>query len=204
MFGEQHSPGWARYPKHPDLVVALLFENPLCHPSVMIRQAVLRQTGLRYPGDYPHAEEYAFWVRLARHTGLANLTEPLLQYRSHPQQVSRQKSQEQCRSISRIIAEQLAALGLTASPGELALHNLLGMAFNPVPGYRRKLDSWAGRILEANARSAFLPHEQLACQLHDRTAAAIERTQSQLARMTRLRRFHWRLSAGMRHYLPAG
>lgn len=61
---------------------ALLWGNPLCHPSVMYRrQAVLDLGG--YHGGL-HAEDYDLWLRASRRTDLqfANLPEICLSYRA--------------------------------------------------------------------------------------------------------------------------
>jgi glycosyltransferase involved in cell wall biosynthesis len=43
--------------------VALLFNTPLAHPSVLARACVLKARP--YPADAPHAEDYALWCQLA-------------------------------------------------------------------------------------------------------------------------------------------
>jgi glycosyltransferase involved in cell wall biosynthesis len=61
---------------------ALLWGNPLCHPSVMYRrQAILDLGG--YHGGL-HAEDYDLWLRASRRTDLqfANLPEICLSYRA--------------------------------------------------------------------------------------------------------------------------
>lgn len=55
----------------------------LIHPGVMIRRSVLDQSGLynekRSVSGYP--QDYDLWSRVIRHADVANLKEPLLQYR---------------------------------------------------------------------------------------------------------------------------
>jgi len=82
-FGDHPVDPWVRFFDPADLKIALLFENPICHPSVMLRRSVLEAKGLEYP-DVPYAEEYSLWVQLSRISALANLREPLLRYRAHP------------------------------------------------------------------------------------------------------------------------
>ena len=56
--------------------------NPLVHSSVMLRADAARAAG-GWPEDFPFAEDYALWVRLAaRGARLDNLPEPLCRYRA--------------------------------------------------------------------------------------------------------------------------
>ena len=61
---------------------ALLWGNPLCHPSVMFRRQVVLQVG-GYLGGL-HAEDYDLWLRLASNPAIkfANLEVVCLGYRS--------------------------------------------------------------------------------------------------------------------------
>jgi glycosyltransferase involved in cell wall biosynthesis len=57
---------------HTSLLRRLRYENPLSHPSVMIRTSALRACG-PYRELYPGGEDYELWLRLARDWNLANL-----------------------------------------------------------------------------------------------------------------------------------
>jgi len=60
----------------------LVYSNPICHPSVMLRRSLVLQAG-GYLGSI-YAQDYDLWSRLVRDHSVqfANLSEPLLQYRS--------------------------------------------------------------------------------------------------------------------------
>jgi glycosyltransferase involved in cell wall biosynthesis len=60
---------------------ALIWKNPFCHPSIMIKREVLLNVG-GYDGH--HAEDYALWVCLAQNKNIifANIPRPLISYRS--------------------------------------------------------------------------------------------------------------------------
>jgi glycosyltransferase involved in cell wall biosynthesis len=59
----------------------LVFNNPICHPSVMYRKEPICNIGGYLGGQY--AEDYDLWVRLLRDPkiGFANVERPLLGYR---------------------------------------------------------------------------------------------------------------------------
>jgi hypothetical protein len=67
--------------------------NPMAHPTVVMRRAALEAVG-GYRSAYLRAEDYDLWLRLAERGKLANLQEPLLEYRTaghfQPELFSRQ------------------------------------------------------------------------------------------------------------------
>ena len=188
-FGSGANSSWINYTEPEDIRIALLFENPICHPTVMYRQDVLYADG--YPVNYPYAEEYALWLRLAGKTKLANIPSRLMRYRTHAAQVSQQKSREQCCSIDRLHLEQLAALSLYPSPAELKLHHALGSAFYPAPGLRSLLLQWIDKLYRANEIARIYPIELFQSQIQQRLFSTLERTQKKLKHMSPHRRFQW-------------
>lgn len=84
-----------RRPGEPDKVRNLMFFNmPVSHASAMIRCEALRRVGL-YSTDYPVAEDYELFRRIATQYDLANVSECLLYYRLSPmgQSLTRRKRQ---------------------------------------------------------------------------------------------------------------
>ena len=67
---------------------ACLLENPITHPSVMMRRSVLMEHGLRYDPSFQTSQDYELWVRMLQVCKAANLPEPLLLYRVHFNTVS--------------------------------------------------------------------------------------------------------------------
>jgi glycosyltransferase involved in cell wall biosynthesis len=76
----------------------LIKDCAIGHPTVMIRSNVFKDGGVRYPRKFPHAEDYALWCLLIDKYQFANIPEPLLWYRIHPQQVSNKFRQQQRKS----------------------------------------------------------------------------------------------------------
>jgi glycosyltransferase involved in cell wall biosynthesis len=62
--------------------------SPFGHFSVMIRKSVILKNNIHYNEQFKHAEDYAFWVELAKHTKLYNLNEFLMKYRNHSSSIS--------------------------------------------------------------------------------------------------------------------
>ena len=107
------------------LRMALVFENPFCHGTVMFRRELVAEQGLRYDPDYRHAEDYEFWIRCARHARLANLPETLVLYRRHEGSVSALFREQQRATASRIREQQLDSLGLRPNARQLEIHHRL-------------------------------------------------------------------------------
>lgn len=76
---------------HDDIIARLLWASPFAHPTIMMRKNILDKFNYLYNEAYLPAEDYDLWVRLSAVTKFANLPEPLLIYRIHEGQVSRQK-----------------------------------------------------------------------------------------------------------------
>lgn len=74
----------------PDKIAALmLFFNPMCHPTVMIRKSFLKSHNLNYSKEALYAEEYDLWKEVILKGGkLANLPEVLLKYRVHAKSIT--------------------------------------------------------------------------------------------------------------------
>lgn len=73
--------GSLSYPTHHDEIVkALYFRNPVCHPTALIRRDVLLKVG-GYMGGI-HAEDYDLWTRLVeKGYKFGNLSDCLIKYR---------------------------------------------------------------------------------------------------------------------------
>ena len=72
---------------------------PVAHPSVMMRRGAVLQVG-GYRKAFPHAEDYDLWLRMSDlGYAIANLPQPLLNYREHDANVSVVHRQAQMRSV---------------------------------------------------------------------------------------------------------
>ena len=75
-----------------EIQIRLLFNNYFVHSSVMFRKSVIDITGgySEKPEDFP-PEDYELWLRMAHRCKVANLADPLIQYRELPNSISRSK-----------------------------------------------------------------------------------------------------------------
>lgn len=98
---------------HQDLRFILLHVNPFGHGSVLIRKEALVKIGL-YRDDYPAAEDYDLWRRMAHDWLLVQIPESLYWWRQNPEGVSvtRKKAQEEstCRIVQELWKEVIPAM----------------------------------------------------------------------------------------------
>lgn len=77
-----------KYPHNSAILDFIILNNPMSHPTAMIRTSVLREHKIYYDKRYIHAEDYDFWYQISKHAPLHNLQEVLLDYRCHGNNVS--------------------------------------------------------------------------------------------------------------------
>jgi glycosyltransferase involved in cell wall biosynthesis len=129
LIGESGEPrGLYAYPaEHAVIRWRLCFQNPINHPTVMLRTDLLRQVG-GYDPDARVSQDYALWQRLAPVTRFANLPEPLVKLRRHGQSVSARRGQEQTENGIRYGRRIMADL-LGEDPAEAVVRGIWTGAF---------------------------------------------------------------------------
>lgn len=160
-----------------------LFHSPFAQSSVVCRIEVLRTNGLSYDLSMPPVEDYDLWSRLLQYGRGYNLSQPLLQYRAHPAQASRQTQPRVWELASRVAQKNLNGLGAELSldqvqqlrawyydfprrfgQGDLPLAEALLTVLNRFslqPGLdaaevQRLRGCWLGRLLRAAVRGGNL------------------------------------------------
>ncbi|MEC0233184.1 glycosyltransferase family 2 protein [Paenibacillus kribbensis] len=103
---------------HEEIKTWLLFHCCICHPATIIRNSMIHRLGIQYDSDYPHAEDYELWNRLAFQVQMANIPINLLYYRHHNGQVSNQHKAIQDTTARRIRQRQFSQMGLELSDEE--------------------------------------------------------------------------------------
>jgi GT2 family glycosyltransferase len=101
--------------------------NCVAQPSVMARRQSLIDAG-GYTQDFPYAEDYALWLRLARFGKFHNLQEPLVAYRIHLQSGKHRLLRAALRDSTRLKIHAIRHYGFRATPralASIAAHTLL-------------------------------------------------------------------------------
>lgn len=112
----------------------------IVHPSAMISAGACKAIG-GFSDQYRHAEDLDFFLRLGEIGPLANLSEPLLDYRIHGSSVSHLFVIEQSQSARHAIDAALARRGATTPLAKSARHR--ASAVESKAALHRKWTWWA-------------------------------------------------------------
>ena len=106
---------------HDAIRLKLLFNNYLHHPTVMLRKTILDNFNLKYP-DVLHAEDYALWIEMTKYTRIEILSDVLLLYRIHGENISQIHSDFQNQQTSLLRKSQLEFSGINFQEKELLFY----------------------------------------------------------------------------------
>lgn len=139
---------------HDEIKTWLLFHCCMCHPATIIRNSMIHRLGMQYDSNYPHAEDYELWNRLASQVQMANLPINLLYYRQHNGQVSNQHRAIQDATARRIRQRQFSQMGLELSDEENQIMlDILEFKINPYDyNSYAKASGFANWVLGQNSK----------------------------------------------------
>ncbi|HEV7765304.1 MAG TPA: glycosyltransferase [Thermoanaerobaculia bacterium] len=101
--------------------------NCVAQPSVMARRQALIEAG-GYTQEFPFAEDYDLWLRVARLGKFHNLPKPLVAYRIHTQSGKNLRLRPALKDTLRVKLRAIGRYGFPASPrgfASIALHAFL-------------------------------------------------------------------------------
>jgi len=104
-------------PRDEEIRIAMFVNNPMCHPAAMIRREVAIACG-GYRKVLLDADDYDLWLRMSERSQLANLEQPILQYRVHSKQASIVNSRHQMLCV--LAARTAAAFRKQGRPDPLS------------------------------------------------------------------------------------
>lgn len=105
---EKTSRGHRHPTSHEALHLALLFDNPFVHSSVMLRkEAILTVGGYSEDKQRQPPEDYELWSRVVRQFRVANIPEPLTVYREVEGSMSRISERPFIKNVVKIASENL-------------------------------------------------------------------------------------------------
>jgi hypothetical protein len=98
----------------------------------MIRKRVFTELGLKFEEEYLHVEDYALWSKALYKTKLANLSESLLLYRVHKNQISSLHEELQTENKKKVYKIHCNHLGLPVDEESINIYASVAMC---VPMY---------------------------------------------------------------------
>lgn len=155
-------------PLDPDQLHAwLMFRSAHANTTLMGRLGVLREFG--YRDEYPVAEDYELLVRLSRRHRMANLPRVLTCMREHDGRITRGAAQLVRVAKQRLVAAQLARLGIEAREEELHRHFQLTRMrreqWERWPDYLGWARDWLEQLRRRNETAQVYPRAALAAVL---------------------------------------
>jgi hypothetical protein len=100
----------------------MILDNPLFHPSVIMRLEMIRKHGLRFDSTFGQSEDFDLWERASHLMKIDNLDEILLKYRIHGKSITTSRWSEMDEQTCCILARGLNRIGLSLSSNELRFH----------------------------------------------------------------------------------
>lgn len=133
--------------------VDLFFSCGLAHPSIMMRNDVIRALG-GYDMAFEGLEDYELWCRVAREHQVTTLPEVLFRYRVHPGQVTKNPSEKYLTRIRNLKKRQLEELGMETGGEmeEIFFRYCLGEQFTDAEDIQ-SFCAFLKSVLEANQSS---------------------------------------------------
>jgi glycosyltransferase involved in cell wall biosynthesis len=140
----------------------LCLDNPIIHPSVMIRKCVLDQHKLRYDPTYSRSEDFDLWSRMSEHAALDNVPEVLLKYRVHGESITSVARVDMDRQRLEILRRELGKIGMEPTEEELIFHGNAGCGKRMTSRTEiEKAEAWFQRLLDANGRTNHNTHDSM-------------------------------------------
>lgn len=135
---------------------ALCLDNPLCHPSAVIRRSILDFHRLRYNPTYGRTEDFDLWSRIAEFVAIDNIPLVLLQFRVHQKSVTASAYEEMETQTLEILRRELRKLGIDPSDAELRFHRDIGHG-NRLTSREAlvQAEGWLHRLIKANNESGY-------------------------------------------------
>lgn len=144
----------------------LIFGVPISQGASIFRTSVLKGAGVRYQEDWPRvAEDWLFFLDLARHTDLGNVDAPLIHYRRGAQNIRKGQDMDEVRR--KVLSLALPKLGMVPDH-----RNMLNHCLN-IPIFWEKADRrmvrdfhlWLDEVKEINGQKGFFSAQALSDKL---------------------------------------
>lgn len=89
---------------------SMLFYNPFVHSSVLLRKSILDTNHLLYDPAWLHVEDFDLWIRVLQFSKGANLSDVLVQYRFHHEQISSKHFELQLQNTKKLRQDYYVSL----------------------------------------------------------------------------------------------
>ncbi len=140
-------------PKNSDFLKAqLLFGSSLCHPSVILRRELMNSCQIMYNEEFNSSIDYELWAQLLDKAVFTNMQHVLLKYRVHKKQVSDVIKHDQLSNASKIRAELLSKMGISATIEEMQTHE--NICSYTIGKCTDNVFTWLNRLVQINSSNS--------------------------------------------------
>jgi glycosyltransferase involved in cell wall biosynthesis len=139
-----------------EIRVRLFFHNCISQSSVMLRKCML-PCDEPYDPDYPPAEDYHLWVRMAANHPIHLMKHVLIQYRAHDNNTSVLQREITDRAVSNVLKYQLIQIGIN-NPNNEDINIQLSLVYNVYSAERSFLEranNYFSSVLTANRKVGY-------------------------------------------------
>ncbi|MEO6883800.1 MAG: glycosyltransferase [Bacteroidia bacterium] len=141
-----------------EIKARLFFDNILSHPTIMFRSDILKKSNLNYDKNYPHAEDYAFWINAFDSTDYALIPEMMLRYRQHAEQISVVKRETQLASVFDVHSNLFSKMGINPNKKESYIHQkIFFIDYSYEPEFLTSVENWLLKLKNANNKITLFP-----------------------------------------------
>jgi glycosyltransferase involved in cell wall biosynthesis len=155
-----------------DIKASLLFSNPICHPSVILRTEILKGLNVLFGVPFDFDDEYghkvnemedgALWHKIKAVVRFANMNKVLLKYRKEGQNITAQKSNVILLRAKQYFSHYLSELNIKPADEILLMHISPGFYKKPsLPENIKKFREHLNSILLSNAERKIYPQQAL-------------------------------------------
>ena len=141
-----------RYPTEPTTIQSyFLFNNPLAHPSVILRRSSLQRHSLCYDERIGAGQDYEFWSRCAEFCRIKNIPEPLVLWRRHSQGETEKNFRKSNNTALLVQKRELGKLGIDCDGRCLEEHRRIGSGRGMKSCQEvEKALSWLSHLIQLN------------------------------------------------------
>lgn len=103
IFGKEDSEILNIANSYDELKCGLLYNASLVHPTVCLRNEIIRENKIEYDEHFRYSQDYDMWIRMSQYGDIAIVQSLGLKYRIHEQQISTAKKEQQVAYCKEII-----------------------------------------------------------------------------------------------------
>ncbi len=151
---------WNMPVSNEEIMMNMLFESSLMHPTVFIRKSVLLPFVQVYDQAFNKVEDYELWIRLSKKTRFKNIPEVLLNYRINDICHERKEyKQEQINLANNLRDKYLKMNNFKYDKNDLIVHNNLSSGNFYVNNFIINAKKWLLKIMQTNKENKFVSQQ---------------------------------------------